>query len=133
MRVYLAGPINGCSDDEARAWREDAKRLLVDHEALDPMDRDYRGREREHYQEIVDGDKAEIESSDALLVMYDRPSVGTSMEILWAWLARKFVVLVDRSTRPLSPWLLAHVSVVVPSLEVGCSSISAHITLTGSD
>lgn len=119
--AYLAGPINGCTDDQARGWREDAKTLLAaaGWAASDPMDRDYRGTEGEHFQEIVDADKGFIESADALLVMFERPSVGTSMEILWAWLDFKPVVLVDRSSGPLSPWLLAHVTATARSLEDG--------------
>jgi len=43
MKIYLAGGINGLSDQECREWREKAKGLLPGHAILDPMDRDYRG------------------------------------------------------------------------------------------
>jgi hypothetical protein len=79
MKIYLCGPINGRSDDDCRNWREEAKSLLPD--TLDPMVRDYRGRELEPgiAAEIVENDKLDIDASDQLLVLYDAPSVGTSV------------------------------------------------------
>jgi len=40
VKVYLCGPINGRTDDDAKNWREYAKTRLPD--TLDPMARDYR-------------------------------------------------------------------------------------------
>jgi nucleoside 2-deoxyribosyltransferase len=117
VRVYLCGPINGRSDDDAKGWREYAKQHLSD--TVDPMSRDYRGRELEPgiAKEIVENDKEDILSCDALLVYYDKPSVGTSMEILFAHQLGKRMVLVDKSDKPLSPWLLYHCDVIVKSLD----------------
>lgn len=114
MKVYLCGPINGRSDDDCRGWREEAKQLLPD--TLDPMRRDYRGKEATAYREIVELDKIDVASCDALLVYFDKPSVGTSMEMLWAWERGKLVVLVNKSTAPLSPWLVYHSHHQVASL-----------------
>lgn len=49
MIIYLAGPINGCTDAQANDWRTEAKRIAAErgHTCLDPMARDYRGRESE--------------------------------------------------------------------------------------
>jgi nucleoside 2-deoxyribosyltransferase len=117
MKVYLCGPINGRSDDDCRVWREAAKSALPD--TLDPMRRDYRGREAEAeaVDEIVELDKIDVCACDALLVYFDRPSVGTSMEMLFAWERGKLVVLVDRSSAPLSPWLAYHAHKVTRSLD----------------
>ena len=108
MRVYLCGPINGRSDDDCKGWREYVKSKIQN--TVDPMDRDYRGRELEPgiAQEIVENDKADILACDALLVYYDKPSVGTSMEILFAYERGKRVLLIDKSGKPLSPWLMYH-------------------------
>ena len=107
--TYLAGPITGRSDAECNDWRRWADAHLVCLTA-DPMARDYRGREQEPGidAEIVKGDKADIVASDALLVHFDRPSVGTSMEVLFAWQISKYVVIANVSSAPLSPWLLYH-------------------------
>ena len=80
MKVYLCGPINGCTDEVAKDWRSMVKAVLPIL-ALDPMDRDYRGRELERVaKEIVENDKADIDQCGGLLVGYVKPSVGTSME-----------------------------------------------------
>lgn len=50
MKVYLAGPINGCTDAEAKNWREELKTHFPN--AIDPMKRDYRGVERMAYRKI---------------------------------------------------------------------------------
>lgn len=111
--VYLCGPINGCTDEECKDWRAAAKAALP--KTVDPMRRDYRGREDECVQEIVVSDKADIDGCRALLVNYDRPSVGTSMEVLYAWERGKKVVVVAKKGTKLSPWLRYHATVIVDS------------------
>jgi nucleoside 2-deoxyribosyltransferase len=109
--IYLCGPINGCTDEECRDWRELVKSLWSGP-TLDPMRRDYRGRERDATTEIVELDKVDVSSSDVLLVNYSKPSVGTSMEVLYAWERGKLVVVVAREDAELSPWLVHHAHAV---------------------
>lgn len=116
-KIYLAGPINGCTDAEANGWRSEAKRLHSD--VLDPMARDYRGKESENVESIVEGDKADIMACDGILVYFEKPSVGTSMEVLFAWERNKPVVVVNRSGKPPSPWLVYHSKAIVTSIEEG--------------
>ena len=125
MKVYLCGPINGCTDEECRDWRKFAKSLLDD--TLDPMSRDYRGRELEAgvATEIVENDKADIDACDALLVMYEKPSVGTAMEILYGWERGKKIVLVHPTATVLSPWLLYHCPHRVNSVREACAALNA--------
>jgi nucleoside 2-deoxyribosyltransferase len=117
MKVYLAGPINSCTDKEAKAWREKAKVLFPDY--LDPMRNDYRGMELEpgNADIIVNTDKADIDACDAVLVWFEKPSVGTSMEVFYAYTKNKPVCVINRSKNPLSPWLIHHASHIVDSLE----------------
>lgn len=115
MKVYLCGPINGCTDAEAKNWREYVKTRLPD--TLDPMRRDYRGREDQCVNEIVELDKIDVVNSDVLLVNYDKPSVGTSMEVLYAFERAKLVVVVCRPDVALSPWLRYHAHQVVHSFD----------------
>lgn len=131
MKVYLCGAIHGCTDEEAMGWRELAKRLLK-HETLDPMARDYRGRELENVAAIVEGDKADIDSCQALLVYYRNPSVGTSMEILWAWLNHTPVYLVGNGQR-LSPWLIYHSRHVFNTLEEAIDALNGTAGSAGDD
>ena len=117
--LYLAGPINARTDTECKEWREYVKTHLPNIKILDPMDRDYRGRELEPHivDEIVEQDKADIENSETVLVYFDRPSVGTAMEIHFAKMLRKFIVVVDVSDAPLSPWLIYHSDRIVKTLD----------------
>lgn len=113
MKGYLAGAINGMSDTEANGWRTDAKILMPHIEWLDPMSRDYRGKEAENVEAIVQGDLADIAASDVILVYAVRPSWGTAMEVVYAHQMEKIIVVVCE--RP-SPWLRFHATHCLPSL-----------------
>lgn len=118
MKVYLAGPINGCSDEEANAWRTRAKSLLPD--VLDPMDRDYRGQEKGNVDAIVEGDKADIDACDMVIAYCPKPSVGTSMEVLYCYgdiEQRKPCIVVVPNGSSISPWLRYHATTVVSTIE----------------
>lgn len=115
--IYLAGPINGCTDEEASEWRKVAKaRLAHRYDILDPMARDYRGIEAESVNEIVDGDKADIRNCNVLLVNANRATWGTSMEVLYAHtVAGKPVVAFCAGI--VSPWLRYHAHTVVKTID----------------
>jgi nucleoside 2-deoxyribosyltransferase len=115
MKVYLCGGINGLSDSNCIDWREYAKARLL-HGALDPMRRDYRGKEDESVNEIVKGDLDDIERCPILLVNATRPSWGTAMEIVYAFgLGKRIVSWVGDSR--VSPWLRYHSSSIHASLD----------------
>lgn len=105
--IYLCGPINGCTDEECKDWRELVKTIWPGT-CIDPMRRDYRGREHESRDEIVELDKIDVAKADALLVSCEKPSWGTAMEILYAWQIGKPVVVVCPGEMVLSPWLAYH-------------------------
>lgn len=109
MKVYLCGAINNTNDHDCIDWREDSKKKLNKHIILDPMDRDYRGKENigDIYKKIVENDKLDIDEVDVLLVNYIKPSVGTSMEILYAWERKKIIVIIANQDT-ISPWLKYH-------------------------
>lgn len=120
-KVYLGGPINGCTDEECKDWREQVKVFYP--KAIDPMVRDYRGREAECFAEIVELDKEDIRNADVLLVSYSKPSVGTSMEIFYAWSIGKPIVLWHQPEISLSPWLLYHCTAFVTSLKEALNKV----------
>lgn len=111
MITYLCGGINGLSDEDCKNWREDAKAKLVT-EHLDPMRRDYRGKEDESFHEIVLGDLDDIVKSDFVLVNATRPSWGTAMEIVYAHRAGCTIVAFTGESK-VSPWLRYHVNILV--------------------
>jgi len=119
-RVYLCGPINGCTDAECNDWRAYAKAELAKYDigTIDPMDRDYRGREMEPgiATEIVVNDKADICDSHFMIANCPKPSVGTSMEILYAYKRGVPVVAIHPADKPPSPWLVYHADRVVYSM-----------------
>lgn len=120
--LYLAGPINGCTDAEALDWRHRATAALAPSFTIrSPMARDYRGDEYRQMNAIVDGDKADIDASDVMLVNAERPSWGTAMEVHYAHSRDKHVVAVVPSG-PVSPWLRYHTGLVC----VGWSEAYAH-------
>ena len=124
MTVYLCGGINGLSDSDCRDWREVAKSLLR-ADTLDPMRRDYRGREDEHVTDIVLLDIVDIEKSHVLLVNATKPSWGTAMELFYCAhvLAKPVIAWVGHGR--VSPWLRYFSSECHESLEMACAAINA--------
>lgn len=115
--LYLAGPINGLVDDECTVWREKIKEALGSQfEMLDPMRRDYRGKEDVAYKEIVQGDIQDINDCDVFLANAWKASWGTGMEVFYATSVNKYVVIVCPDKYP-SPWLLHHSDVIFRGLD----------------
>lgn len=122
--LYLCGPINGCTDDECKNWRS----YVIENwegQCIDPMVRDYRGREHDSFREIVELDKIDVSNADIVLVNYDKPSVGTSMEVLYAWERGKRVIVVCRKNSPISPWLRYHAHHIVHSFDAALNLVRA--------
>ncbi len=112
LLCYLAGPVNGCTDDEANNWRDIAKARLSPWRCLDPMRRDYRGREDEAVAEIVQGDIADIGKCGVVLANCWQVSWGTAMEVFYAHSKSKRVIAVLPPGARISPWLRYHTEVV---------------------
>ena len=108
MRVYLSGPIKDATDEEAKEWRAAAKAVLERGgvKCLDPMRRDYRADPVSHLPGLVEDDKIDIEMCDIILVNFLRPSVGTSMEIIYGWERGERIITVggDRN----DGWIVYH-------------------------
>ncbi len=114
--VYLSGAMLDCTDEECRDWREYAKRHLKGA-ALDPMTRDYRERPMDGMIDMVENDKADIDGCDVVLVNFVKPSVGTSMEVLYGWERDKKIILVAPPDKSVSPWLIYHSHGVFQTIE----------------
>lgn len=107
--VYLCGGLNGLTDEECNNWRTFAKSRLL--KTIDPMRRDYRGRESTNASEIVHGDLQDIQACTCVLANCAKPSWGTAMEIFYAHSIGKPVYAVVPSG-PVSPWLEFHAYVL---------------------
>lgn len=122
--TYLGGRIFGCTDEQCRAWREQAKKLLITR-VRDPLRADHRANEREQAATIVATDLQDLHESDFLLVNAVEPGWGTAMEIFYAWQQGKFIVAYVGNILSISPWLRVHCSEIVSSLEIACTLINA--------
>lgn len=118
-KVYLSGGIKDFSNEERYVWREKSKALLT-CETIDPTRDSYNG----DANKIVISDKNDIDDSTHLLVYFIRPSVGTSMEVLYAWSSGKRIYLVNETKADLSPWLLYHSHKVFNTLEEAIAQIN---------
>lgn len=112
---YLCGGINGLSDDKCKTWREIVKASCPSINWLDPMRRDYRGKESTSVDAIFDGDLQDVATSEFLLVKADEPSWGTAQEMVYARIFGKKVLTVCPSESP-SPWLIKHSTKIVKNL-----------------
>jgi nucleoside 2-deoxyribosyltransferase len=127
--IYLSGPIMDEHEGIARAWRQDAKRLLKEHfRLLDPMRRKFVDRQVDSANEIVEFDLQDVRDADIILVNYNKPSIGTSMEVFYAaYDLGKFVVAFSPfEFQDCSPWMVRFSTKILPTLEEACHYIIAH-------
>lgn len=127
--VYLSGPIMDEHEGTAREWRDIAKKLLSEKFLLlDPMRRNFRDREVDSANEIVDFDLQDIRDADIILANYAKPSIGTSMEIFYAShdLGKFVVAFSPFSYKDSSPWMVRYCTKILPDLERACHYIKTH-------
>jgi len=139
--IYLAGPVQH-PDDSGRGWREyveatfdtsaDWRNPLAKYDVpagdveivSGPPYEDDQRDDQISVAELVQADKQMIDESDAVLVGWSRvPSVGTPMEVLYAFERSKPVAVwyepegsAERvGDKTLSPWLDHHAGIVSES------------------
>ena len=129
--IYLCGPIMDEHKSVARDWREVAiKHLDKSFVMLDPMRRNFKDREVDSANEIVEFDLQDIRSADIVLVNYNKPSIGTAMEVFYASNdLDKFVVAFSPfDFRNCSPWMVRFCTKILPSLEQAIEYVKTHFT-----
>ena len=145
--VYLAGPIAGVRGDHAIDWREEVDGLLAerDIEALNPMraklalhgprhiSTDFRS-----YQNlgpfftprgIMARDFNDVKRCDALLVNLigaERDSLGTVMELGWAYAMQKPAIVAIEEGNPLlrHPMVIEAMSFMCPTLDEAVDTVA---------
>jgi nucleoside 2-deoxyribosyltransferase len=125
-KIYLSGPIMDEHPEAAATWRERAKEALRDQfTLLDPMRRNFKDREVDSANEIVEFDLQDVRDADILLVNYSKTSIGTAMEVFYA--ARdlgKFVVAFSPFCfKDCSPWMVRYCTKILPSLDAAVAYI----------
>ena len=128
-QIYLCGPIMDESDGAAIEWRKKATEELGDlFMILDPMRRNFKDREVDSANEIVDFDLQDVREADIMLVNYSKPSIGTSMEVFYAsHELGKFVVAFSPFTfENCNPWMVRFCTKILPSLDDSIRYIREH-------
>ena len=129
--IYLSGPIMDESAGYAREWRETAKKLLGNQfRLLDPMRRKFVDRQVDSANEIVEFDLQDVRDADLILVNYNKPSIGTSMEVFYAAhnLGKFIVAFSPFEFKDCSPWMARFCTKILPDLEQAASYIDAHFS-----
>jgi nucleoside 2-deoxyribosyltransferase len=113
----------------ARAWRDTAKGLLDKmFRMLDPMRRKVVDRQVDSANEIVEFDLQDVREADIVLVNYNKPSIGTSMEVFYAAhdLGKFVVAFSPFEFKDCSPWMVRYSTKILPDLESACDYIINH-------
>ena len=113
-KLYLAGPITGCSFAGCTDWRKGVADALAGYnvECLDPMrGKDYLSEEKcigNDYDTVLScsrgimtRDRFDCTRADLLIVNFlgaDKVSIGTVMEIAWADLSRTPIIIVSEDS-----------------------------------
>ena len=119
-KVYLSGPIMDEHPELASTWRERAKEQLREHFVLlDPMRRNFKDREVDSANEIVEFDLQDVRDADIVLVNYSKTSIGTAMEVFYAShdLGKFVVAFSPFSFKDSSPWMVKHCTKILSSLD----------------
>jgi len=127
--IYLCGPIMDESTGVAREWRKViVQKLGKSFILLDPMRRNFKDREVDSANEIVEFDLQDIRNADILLVNYGKPSIGTAMEVFYAANnLQKFVVAFSPfDFKNCSPWMVRYCTKILPSLDAAIAYIKAN-------
>lgn len=118
--IYLSGPIMDEHSGTARQWRDAAKdKLSGKFRLLDPMRRKFVDRQVDSANEIVEFDLQDVRDADILLVNYNKPSIGTSMEVFYAAhdLGKFVVAFSPFEYKDCSPWMARYCTKILPDLE----------------
>ena len=127
--IYLSGPIMDEHSGLARQWWDAAKVQLAEKfKLLDPMRRKFIDRQVDSANEIVEFDLQDVRDADILLVNYNKPSIGTSMEVFFAAhdLGKFVVAFSPFEYKDCSPWMARYCTKILPDLESATQYILEH-------
>ena len=115
----------------ARQWRDVAKSALSEQfRMLDPMRRKFVDRQVDSANEIVEFDLQDVRDADIILVNYNKPSIGTSMEVFYAAhdLGKFVVAFSPFEYKDCSPWMARYCTKILPDLEQAVNYILEHFS-----
>ena len=143
--IYLAGPVAALNDGGA-GWRSVVEQRFGDEfEFKNPLAKynapaddieivdgsSHGGDNVVSVSELVELDKHLLAQSDAVLVGYTAVrSIGTPMEVMWAYERAKPVALWlrdDTQTDELSPWYRYHADLITNSVEMALGGLDGRV------
>jgi nucleoside 2-deoxyribosyltransferase len=98
---------------------------------LDPMRRDFKDREVDSANEIVEFDLQDVRDADIILVNYNKNSIGTSMEVFYAShdLGKFVVAFSPFEYKDCNPWMVKFCTKILPTLEDAIEYITKHFVV----
>lgn len=130
--IYLCGPMEAVSANEASEWRNTATHILQSAGArvLDPCRRVHSFDPRE-MRRIFELDLRDIRESDIILanmsLMFDKPSHGTAQELFYAnYILEKQVIAFKPEFTKMHPFIECTVTEWRSSVEKACDTIIAN-------
>jgi nucleoside 2-deoxyribosyltransferase len=126
--IYLAGPMEHVSLDDAKGWRDIATRRLklAEQKVLDPTRRVHDFQPK-FMKRIFELDLRDIQEADLLLVNLDNPTVakhGTAMEVFYAsYVLRKPVIAFKQDASTIHPFFESLVTEWRSTVEKACDTI----------
>ena len=130
-KIYLSEPIMDEASGTARQWRDVAKTALAGKFVLlDPMRRKFVDRQVDSANEIVEFDLQDVRDADIILVNYNKPSIGTSMEIFYAShdLGKFVVAFSPFEYKDCSPWMAKFCTKILPDLDSALKYITENFS-----
>ena len=126
--IYLAGPMEHVSLDDAKGWRDIATNRfrLAEQKVLDPTRRVHDFQPK-FMKRIFELDLRDIQEADLLLVNLDNPKVakhGTAMEVFYAsYVLRKPVIAFKQDASTIHPFFESLVTEWRSTVEKACDTI----------
>jgi len=126
--VYLAGPMEHVSAEDAMGWRTKAELALwrAEVQTLNPCRRIH-NFEKRYMKRIFELDLRDIQESDVILVNLDKPEVakhGTAMEVFYAsYVLRKPVVAFKADANVIHPFFESLVTEWRSDVDKACETI----------
>jgi hypothetical protein len=117
---------------KAAEWRSTAhEQLAKNFVLLDPMRRNFKDREVDSANEIVEFDLQDVRDADIILVNYNKASIGTAMEVFYAShdLGKFVVAFSPFSFAECNPWMVRFCTKILPSLDAAIAYINTHFIL----
>jgi nucleoside 2-deoxyribosyltransferase len=117
---YLSGPIDNCSDVEINDWR---KYIIDNYPGYSWYDPTKLTSKYSDFDDIIREEKKMIETCDFMLVYPWKPSSGTAMELMYAYMLLKPIILIKLLDDYVSPWMMYHSDYIAPSFKDGMEYI----------